>query len=68
MTATRELEAVGQMLSPDQLAQRWAVTRGTIYKFLDDGLPSLKLGRARRIRLADAEAWIAARQDSGDAA
>lgn len=28
------------------------------------GLPSMKIGRARRIRLSDAEAWLAGEQEA----
>ena len=48
----------GLLLSVAQLATRWSMSRATIYRALDNGLPSLKLGRSRRIRLSDADQWL----------
>jgi len=51
-----------RLLSPERLADHWDCSRAHIYRLLQQGMPSLKLGRARRIRVADAEAWIAEQQ------
>lgn len=51
-----------RLVSPEGLAAHWSVSRPFIYRLLREGMPSLKLGRARRIRVSDAEAWLAARQ------
>ena len=48
----------GLLLTVAQLATRWSMSRATIYRALDNGLPSLKLGRSRRIRLSDADQWL----------
>jgi excisionase family DNA binding protein len=48
----------GLLLTVAQLATRWSMSRATIYRALEDGLPSLKLGRSRRIRLSDADQWL----------
>jgi excisionase family DNA binding protein len=48
----------GLLLTVAQLATRWSMSRATIYRALEDGLPSLKLGRSRRIRVSDADQWL----------
>jgi excisionase family DNA binding protein len=48
-----------RLVTPDELAQLWSCSRATVYRQLDQGLPSLKLGRSRRIRLTDAARWLA---------
>lgn len=48
----------GVLLRPDRLAERWDCSRQYIYDCMSRGLPSVKLGRARRIRVADADAWL----------
>lgn len=52
-----------RLVSPEGLADHYAVSRAFVYKMLEDGLPSLKLGRARRIRVSDADAWLNTQQD-----
>jgi excisionase family DNA binding protein len=47
-----------QLLTTDQLAALWGCTRKHIYSLFADGLPSVSLRRARRIRLSDANAWL----------
>ncbi len=54
----------GRLLTPNDLAERWSCSRAYVYKLLDEGLPSLKLGRSRRIRVADADAWLAQRAEA----
>lgn len=51
-----------RLVDADGLAERWQCSRAFIYKMIPQGLPTLKLGRARRFRVADADAWLAARQ------
>lgn len=46
------------MMSAQQLADYLNVTRATVYNLMKRGLPSVKVGRARRFRLADVEAWL----------
>ena len=53
----------GRLLTVDQLAERWACSRSFVYQLLDEGLPSLKLGTARRFRPADVDRYLAERQD-----
>ena len=58
----------GRLLTVDQLAERWACSRSFIYQLLDEGLPSLKLGKARRFRPMDVDPWLLDRCGAGDAA
>lgn len=52
----------GTLLTADELAARWKLSRPTLYRFMaEEGLPSLSIGRARRFRIADVDAWLAAR-------
>jgi excisionase family DNA binding protein len=53
-----------RLVTPAELAELWGVTRQHVYNLMKrDGLPSLSVGgRCRRFRLADAEAWLEARQ------
>ena len=52
-----------------ELAEHLGVTRQTVYNQLKIGMPSIKVGRARRFRLADVDAWLDGQQTgSGDAA
>lgn len=46
---------------PEQYAHHIDSSRATVYALLAQGLPSIKLGRSRRINVAAADAWIAAR-------
>lgn len=48
------------LVTVDEAADALCVSRATIYKMLDDGrLPSLRLGRSRRIRRDDLEDFVA---------
>lgn len=48
------------MLSPEEVAQALGVGRSKVYDLMrSDDLPSVKLGRTRRIRVADLETFIA---------
>lgn len=51
-------------LTAPELARRWKVTRATIYNLMQRGLPSVTIGRSRRFRVADVEAWLAEQQDA----
>ena len=63
--------AQNDLITMSELAERWGLSVMTIHRLItDQGLPSLKFGparnAARRIRLADAERWLAARQEGFD--
>ena len=55
-TPTDELPA--RLITVRELAEHLAVTPATVYNLMKRGLPSLKIGRARRCRIADVEAWL----------
>ncbi len=47
------------LLTPAEAAQAMSIDRSTLYVLLMDGtIPSIKIGRARRIPLAWLEKWI----------
>ena len=47
------------LLTPEQAANRLALSRTRVYQLISTGeLPSLKIGRARRIVAADLGAWV----------
>lgn len=49
-------------VNPAQAARLIGVTRSTIYLLIASGeLPSFTVGRARRIRISDIDAWITLR-------
>jgi excisionase family DNA binding protein len=48
----------GQLLDAGQLAERWQVTTGQVYRLArEGGLPTVRIGRYYRWRLAAIEAW-----------
>jgi predicted DNA-binding transcriptional regulator AlpA len=51
-------KARNRLVSPRQLAELWGCSRAHVYVLMGQGLPSLTLGRARRIRLSDADVWL----------
>lgn len=51
-----------RLMKPAELADYWSVTRAHIYNQMARGLPSLKIGTSRRIRLSEAEVWLEAQQ------
>jgi len=42
-----------------ELAARWKVSRAHIYNLMSRGLPSVSLGRCRRFRSDEVDAWLA---------
>jgi len=51
----------GPILTPDDLADRWAVPKSHVWRLAREGrLPSVRLGRYVRFRLAEVEAFEAA--------
>ena len=48
------------LLTPVEAAHLLSIDRSTLYDLLMDGtIPSIKIGRARRIPLKDLERWVA---------
>lgn len=56
------------LLTAEQLADHYGVTRATIYNLMKRGMPSLKIGRARRFRLAECDSWLEGEQNTAQAA
>jgi len=47
-----------RLLTADELAERWQVPKSHVYRLTREGkLPTVKLGRYCRYRLAAVEAW-----------
>lgn len=47
------------VLTPDQVAAVLCLSRATTYRLIESGeLPSVKIGRLRRVRKADLERWM----------
>jgi hypothetical protein len=61
---TRETPPSDVLERPERFAQRIDQSRAQVYKYLAEGMPSLKLGNARRIDPAEALAWLRARSAS----
>jgi excisionase family DNA binding protein len=55
---------LSRLITPDDLAARWSICRAEVYRLLRQGLPSVKIGRARRIPIDEAEAWLLDRQQA----
>lgn len=50
-----------QLLTAEQLAARWQVPKAHVYRLSREGaIPTVKLGRYRRFRVADVEDFEAA--------
>lgn len=48
----------GQLLTADQLAERWQVPKSHVYRLTREGaIPAVKLGRYYRYRLDAIERW-----------
>jgi excisionase family DNA binding protein len=49
------------LLRPEQVARRLNLSRSRVYELLaePDGLPSISIGRSRRIRTSDLRDWLA---------
>jgi excisionase family DNA binding protein len=54
------LNAAGHLLTAGELAERWRVPQGHVYRLTPDGLiPAVRLGRYYRYRLEAIERWEA---------
>lgn len=47
-----------RLLTATELAERWGVSRAHVYNLMKRGLPSVKVGRCRRFRPSEADAWL----------
>ena len=62
-----QTEETKKLLSAKDLARRLGVGRTTAYALLWSGIiPSLKVGRLRKVRREDLEAYIEARMERGE--
>lgn len=51
-----------RLVSAAEIAAHYGICRAHVYNLIDRGLPSVKIGRSRRFRLADTDAWLDAQQ------
>jgi len=52
------LSASDQLLTADELAERWQVPKSHVYRLTREGrIPAVRLGRYYRYRLAAVELW-----------
>lgn len=59
MPAPRRVPDPDPLYTPTQLADLWGCSRSYLYLLLRDGrLPSVQIGRARRIRASVADAYL----------
>ena len=66
MTLHLQAEETKRLLSADELARELGVGRTTAYALLwSEQIPSMKIGRLRKIRREDVEAFIEARMENG---
>ena len=66
MAEIRTVRAGGQIdspvMAPEQAARYLGIGRTRMYTLLSSGeIPSFRIGRSRKIRLAELDAWIGAR-------
>lgn len=62
-----QVEQTERLLSAEDLAQRLGVGRTTAYSLLWSGtIPSMKVGRLRKVRREDLESFIKARMERGE--
>lgn len=55
-------EIPDRLVTAAELAVYYGVTRATVYNLMNRGLPSMKIGRARRFRPSEVDAWLEAQQ------
>jgi excisionase family DNA binding protein len=55
--ASRELQPL--VFTPEEVAKLLCVSRYTVYRLIEQGnLPTVRIGRLRRVRKVDLERWI----------
>jgi excisionase family DNA binding protein len=68
VTPAPSTTGAAQLLTADQLAERWQVPKAHVYRLAREGqLPTVKLGRYRRWRLGDIEDFEAGGGAEADA-
>lgn len=67
MFSSPQTEETKRLLSADELAQELGVGRTTAYSLLWSGaIPSMKVGRLRKVRREDVEQFIQTRMERGE--
>ena len=67
MFSSPQTEETKRLLSADELARELGVGRTTAYALLwSQTIPSMKVGRLRKVRREDLEAYIKARMEHGE--
>lgn len=62
VTVVERLRGNARLLAPKEVAQILGVHQETVYLLIrNDGLPSIRVGRARRVDSASLAEWIAER-------
>jgi excisionase family DNA binding protein len=51
-------QATRSWMNAGELARYLSVSRSTLQRWTEKGLPSVKVGRVRRYDVAEAEAWL----------
>lgn len=49
---------MSQLVKVDELCETLQVSRATLYRLIDKGLPVVKLGRSTRFDMKEVQAWI----------
>ena len=66
MFSSPQTEETKRLLSADELARELGVGRTTAYSLLwSETIPSMKVGRLRKVRREDLEAYIKTRMERG---
>jgi excisionase family DNA binding protein len=59
----RDGQTTTRLLTADQLADRWQVSKAQVYRLARDGrIPTVAIGRYYRFRVAAIEAWEASQE------
>lgn len=56
-----------RLLTAAELADHYGVSRAHVYNLMNRGMPSVKLGAARRFRVDEVDAWLDAESQSQEA-
>jgi len=47
-----------RLVSAAELAAHYGISRATVYNLMGRGMPSVQIGRCRRFRLGETDAWL----------
>ncbi len=65
--AKRDAATSARLLTPDELAERWSVSKAHIYRLArEHQIPTVSIGRYYRFRLPAIEAWELAQEGPSD--